>query len=80
MKSLVVAAALASFSSAALAQSDARGWRQEIERADNAIMPDDLASGYVTNANACAPDLARAVWGRGQRLLGYACYHPPGHY
>jgi hypothetical protein len=72
--SAVAIVALASLSSTAWAQSATSSWRQEIERADEATMPHDMARGYVRNANSCAPDLARAVWGPKQVLLGYACY------
>jgi hypothetical protein len=65
-------------SSAAWAQTRTRSWRQEIERADDATTPRNLATRYVRNANACAPDQSRAVWGRGQVLLGYACYNEQG--
>jgi hypothetical protein len=29
------------------------------------------------NANECAPDMARAIWGSGAVLLGYSCYYNP---
>ncbi len=31
----------------------------------------------VRNANQCAPDQAKAVWGPDSSLLGYACYNNP---
>ncbi len=34
-------------------------------------------SHIVRNANECAPDQAKAVWGAGAVLLGYSCYDNP---
>jgi hypothetical protein len=68
---------LSAASSATWAQAPASAWRQEIARVDNATMPRQLATRYVKNANNCAPDQSRAVWGSGQVLLGYACYNSP---
>ena len=49
----------------------------EIERAAAASMSLYPADQYVRNANDCAPETARAVWGPNGALLGYGCYSNP---
>ena len=79
--SVVAIFALVSFSSAAWARTEAGSWqpsRAEIARADAVTMSiNNLAIGYVRNANNCPPFQARAVWSQQQVLLGYACYDNP---
>ena len=79
--SVVAIFALVSFSSAAWARTETGSWqpsRAEIARADAVTMSiNNLATGYVRNANNCAPFQARAIWSQQQVLLGYACYDNP---
>jgi hypothetical protein len=72
--------ALLSLSSAAWAQSSVSPGsvsREDIARAASMSMSLYPASHYARNANNCAPEQSRAVWGRNQVLLGYACYTNP---
>ncbi len=70
---------LLSASSAALAQSPAPHGPpafRDIARYDNeksTLYPDR----YVRNANNCAPELSRAIFGPNGAILGYACYRNP---
>lgn len=78
--SIAAVVALMSLSSAAWARTEVGSWqpnREEIAQAANATMSHDPATLYVRNANSCAGDQARAVWGSQQVLLGYACYDNP---
>jgi hypothetical protein len=78
-RTCVAICALVSLYGSAMAQS----WpyypvsRQEIAWADRASSSLHPADRYVRNANNCAPELPRAVWGRYGELLGYACYRNP---
>jgi hypothetical protein len=78
--SCVAIVALLSLSSAAWAETGTNpppASRQAIAQADALGMSNNPATGYRRNANNCAPDLARAVWGPREALLGYACYDNP---
>jgi hypothetical protein len=75
-RTIVAIVTLLSLSSAALADGATPNWgsRQDIARAAEASMSHDPADLYVRNANNCGSEMARAVWGPSEVLLGYACY------
>jgi hypothetical protein len=57
----------------AAAQQQDRDWQSQVH-------PQVLASpGLYQSGAECAPDRAEAVWGRDNRLLGYACVRNPSH-
>jgi len=71
--------ALLCLSSAAYAQgapSLAGAAASSDNRQYSAIAPigQGISDRIVQNANNCAPDRARAVWGANSTLLGYSCY------
>ena len=70
--------ALLCLSSAAYAQSDARlaAAASSDNRQYSAIASIEQATSdrNIGNANDCAPDRARPVWGANSALLGYSCY------